>query len=249
LLKILLANDDGWSAPGIQALFVRLSRIAGVTLVAPDSNRSAASNSLTLDRPLTVSKAADAQYFVNGTPSDCVHVAMTAVLKTAPDLVVSGINNGQNMGDDTIYSGTVAAAMEGFFYGVPAIAFSLAQKGWSELDAAADVATGIVQKWANGPRALQLINVNIPNLPVAEHKGVRLTRLGRRHSSQPVVPIRSPQGHDVYWIGPSGAAKDGGDGTDFHALEHGFTAVTPLTADLTDRAALAAMAAAPNWLS
>ena len=237
-MKILLANDDGWSAPGIQALFTRLTKFCEVTLVAPDGNRSGSSNSLTLDRPLTLTQAAPNQYFVNGTPSDCVHVAITGLLGEYPDLVVSGINNGQNMGEDTIYSGTVAAAMEGYFYGLPAIAFSLVNKGWAQLDAAADVAVDLVKRWSSGPRLVQLLNINIPNLPAMAQRGPQVVRLGRRHSSQPVVQMQSPHGQTVYWIGPPGQAKEGGPGTDFHAITQGFSAITPLSADLTDGAAM-----------
>lgn len=245
-MKILLANDDGWSAPGIQALFIRLIKFCDVTLVAPDSNRSGSSNSLTLDRPLSLTQTAPGQYFVNGTPSDCVHIGITGLLQEYPDLVVSGINNGQNMGEDTIYSGTVAAAMEGYFYGIPAIAFSLVNKGWKELDAAADIAVNIIKRWADGPRLVQLLNINIPNLPAPAQRGLQVVRLGRRHRSQPVVQMQSPHGQTVYWIGPPGQAREAGPGTDFYAVSQGFSSVTPLSADLTDTAAMASIQA---WLS
>ena len=225
---------------------MRLIKFCDVTLVAPDSNRSGSSNSLTLDRPLNLTQAAPRQYFVNGTPSDCVHIGMTGLLQEPPDLVVSGINNGQNMGEDTIYSGTVAAAMEGYFYGIPAIAFSLVNKGWKELDAAADIAVNIIKRWADGPRLVQLLNINIPNLPTSGQRGLQVARLGRRHSSQPVVQMQSPHGQTVYWIGPPGQAREAGPGTDFYVVNQGFTAVTPLSADLTDTAAMAGIHA---WLS
>lgn len=225
---------------------MRLIKFCDVTLVAPDSNRSGSSNSLTLDRPLNLTQAAPRQYFVNGTPSDCVHIGMTGLLQEPPDLVVSGINNGQNMGEDTIYSGTVAAAMEGYFYGIPAIAFSLVNKGWKELDAAADIAVNIIKRWADGPRLVQLLNINIPNLPTSAQRGLQVARLGRRHSSQPVIQMQSPHGQTVYWIGPPGQAREAGPGTDFYVVSQGFSAVTPLSADLTDTAAMAGIHA---WLS
>jgi 5'-nucleotidase len=245
-MHILLSNDDGINAAGIQQLALALAQFAQVTVVAPDSNRSGVSNALTLDRPLSVVKTALGHYVVNGTPSDCVHVALTALMPQQPDLVVSGINNGQNMGEDTLYSGTVAAAMEGYLFGLPAIAFSLTNKGWAHLDEAVQIACAFTQQWwQQSPRAVQLLNVNIPNLPSAQHRGAVLARLGRRHASEPVVPMQSPQGHTVYWIGPSGAVKDAGQGTDFAAVAQGHTAVTPLQVDLTDTQAMPALT---QWL-
>jgi 5'-nucleotidase len=245
-MHILISNDDGVTAPGIQQLAAALSQFARITVVAPDSNRSGVSNALTLDRPLSVTKTSQGYYAVNGTPSDCVHVALTALLADKPDVVVSGINNGQNMGEDTLYSGTVAAAMEGYLFGLPAIAFSLADKGWAHLDAAVQVAANFTRQWwENSPRALQLLNVNIPNLAADQHRGFAATRLGRRHASEPVVPMQSPMGTTVYWIGPIGAVKDAGQGTDFAAVAQGFSAVTPLHVDLTDAAAVGQVA---RWL-
>jgi len=232
-MKILISNDDGYLAPGIVALADVLSAIAEITVVAPDSNRSGSSNSLTLDRPLSVERAANGFYYVNGTPSDCVHVALTGLLPERPDLIVSGINQGQNMGDDTLYSGTVAAATEGFLFGIPAIAFSQLHKGWAELDAAARVARDIVERQFDALPKPYLLNVNIPNLPYAELKPGVATRLGKRHMSEPVYKMQDPYGKDMYWIGPAGAVRDAGIGTDFHATALGHVSITPLQIDLT----------------
>ncbi|MEB0138352.1 MULTISPECIES: 5'/3'-nucleotidase SurE [unclassified Undibacterium] len=233
-MKILISNDDGYLAPGIVALAAALARFAEVTVVAPDSNRSGTSNALTLDRPLSVQRADNGFYFVNGTPTDCVHVALTALLSEPPDLIVSGINQGQNMGDDTLYSGTVAAATEGFLFGIPAIAISQVDKAWAHLDAAAEYASQLVR---NGFPALPqpyLLNVNIPNLPLSQIAGLRVTRLGKRHASEPVIAMRDPHGREIYWIGPPGAVRDGGPGTDFHATAAGYVSLTPLQIDLTN---------------
>jgi 5'-nucleotidase len=238
-MKILVSNDDGYLAPGIVALVDALRPIAEVAVVAPDSNRSGSSNSLTLDRPLSVQRAANSFYFVNGTPSDCVHVALTGGLAFKPDLIVAGINQGQNMGDDTLYSGTVAAATEGFLFGIPAIAFSQVEKGWAHLDAAARVAREIVERGFDMLPKPYLLNVNIPNLPYEELKGLRSARLGKRHESEPVIKTQDPHGRDIYWIGPAGRAKDAGPGTDFHAVANGFISITPLQIDLTHTAQLA----------
>ncbi|WP_050477237.1 5'/3'-nucleotidase SurE [Herbaspirillum rhizosphaerae] len=238
-MKILISNDDGYQAPGILALADALSAIAEITVVAPDSNRSGSSNSLTLDRPLWVERAGNGFYYLNGTPSDCVHVALTGLLPERPDLIVSGINQGQNMGDDTLYSGTVAAATEGFLFGIPAIAFSQLHKGWEHLDSAARIAREIVERQFEELAKPYLLNVNIPNLPYAELKPCVATRLGKRHTSEPVYKMRDPHGKDIYWIGPAGAVKDAGDGTDFHATAQGHVSITPLQIDLTHTAQLA----------
>ncbi|MBC3917392.1 5'/3'-nucleotidase SurE [Undibacterium sp. CY18W] len=238
-MKILISNDDGYLAPGIVALAAAMSAFAEVTVVAPDSNRSGASNALTLDRPLSVQRAANGFYFVNGTPSDCVHIALTAIMKDKPDLVVSGINQGQNMGDDTLYSGTVAAATEGFLFGIPSIAFSQTEKGWQHLDAAARVAEEIVKRGFPELPAPFLLNVNIPNLPYKDIKGIRKSRLGKRHTSEPVIHMTDPHGRDIYWIGPPGAASDASPGTDFDATARNFVSVTPLQIDLTNTRQLA----------
>lgn len=234
-MRILISNDDGYLAPGIQALAEALAAVADIVVVAPDSNRSGASNSLSLDRPLSVQQAANGFYFVNGTPTDCVHVALTGMLDYRPDLVVSGINNGPNMGDDTLYSGTVAAATEGYLFGIPAIAFSQAEHDWRNLDAAACVARDIVLRRFDALAAPYLLNVNIPNLPYAQMGKISATRLGRRHQAEPVIRARDPRGREIFWIGPPGATKDAGEGTDFHAVAHGQVSVTPLQVDLTHK--------------
>jgi 5'-nucleotidase len=233
-MRILVSNDDGYLAPGIAALAEAMRPLGEIVVVAPEQNSSGASNSLTLNRPLSVWQAPSGFTVVNGTPSDCVHVALTGLLETQPDLIVSGINNGQNMGDDTIYSGTVAAAMEGFLFGIPAIAFSLVDKGNAHLDSAARVAHDIVARYLRQLIAAPfLLNVNIPNLPYDEIRGVQCTRLGKRHPSEPVVKMQNPRGETIYWIGPAGSARVGGPGTDFHATASGYVSVTPLQIDLT----------------
>jgi 5'-nucleotidase len=241
-MRILISNDDGYLAPGIQALADALASIAEVVVVAPDSNRSGASNSLSLDRPLSVSRAANGFYFVNGTPTDCVHVALTGLLAEAPDLVVSGINNGQNMGDDTLYSGTVAAATEAYLFGIPAIAFSQVHSGWEHVDAAAKVARDIVLRRFEGLPAPFLLNVNIPNLPYEQMGKLAATRLGRRHQSEPVIRAQDPRGREIFWIGAPGACRDAGEGTDFHATANGQVSLTPLQVDLTHRDQLDSLA-------
>jgi 5'-nucleotidase len=237
-MRILISNDDGYLAPGINALAEALASVADIVVVAPDSNRSGASNSLSLDRPLSVQQAANGFYFVNGTPTDCVHVALTGLLDYRPDLVVSGINNGPNMGDDTLYSGTVAAATEGFLFGIPAIAFSQAEHGWTHIDAAARLAREIVLRRFDELASPYLLNVNIPNLPYEQLGPVVATRLGRRHQSEGVIRALDPRGREIFWIGPPGATKDAGEGTDFHATANGLVSVTPLQVDLTHKVQL-----------
>lgn len=232
-MKILVSNDDGYLAPGLIALADALRPIAEIIVVAPDSNRSGSSNSLTLDRPLSVFRGGEGVYFVNGTPSDCVHVALTGGLSFKPDLIVSGINQGQNMGDDTLYSGTVAAATEGFLFGIPAIAFSQVEKGWAHIDTAARIAREFVERDFDMLQKPYLLNVNIPNVPYDQIKGIRATRLGKRHESEAVIKTHDPHGREIFWIGPAGKAKDAGDGTDFHATANGYVSVTPLQIDLT----------------
>ena len=239
-MRILLANDDGYFAPGLIALADALAPLGDVTVVAPEQNQSGSSNSLTLNRPLSVQRAQSGYRYVNGTPTDCVHIALTGLVEERPDVVVSGINNGQNMGDDTIYSGTVAAAMEGFLFGIPSFAFSLVDKDWTHLDAAAAIARKLVERVMAHPHAAPfLLNVNIPNLPADADPKVVVTRLGKRHPSEPVHTMTSPRGGTVYWIGPAGAARDAGPGTDFHAVANGCVSVTPLQIDLTHNGQLA----------
>ncbi len=233
-MRILVSNDDGYNAPGLEALAQALKGLGELTVVAPETNCSGASNSLTLNRPLSVRQAANGFYYVNGTPSDCVHVALTGLLDFRPDLVVSGINNGANMGDDTLYSGTVAAATEGYLFGIPAIAFSLVEKGWAHLDSAARIARRLVEQQALSPLAGNiLLNVNIPAVPYEAIQEIRVTRLGKRHPSEPVVKSSTPYGDPVYWIGPVGLASDAAADTDFGAIEQHAVSVTPLRLDLT----------------
>lgn len=233
-MKILVSNDDGYLATGINVLTDALAEIADVVVVAPDRNRSAASNSLTLNDPLRIDKVGEKRYRVNGTPSDCVHLALTGFLQEEPDLVVSGINHGANLGDDVIYSGTVAAAMEGRFLGFPTIAVSLVGHRLQHFDTAARVAVDLVQRLEKEPLPKEFVfNVNVPDVPFDELKGVRVCRLGFRHKSEPVVKSTDPHGRTIYWVGPAGHSAESGEGTDFHALEHGAAAITPLKVDLT----------------
>ena len=241
-MRILLSNDDGYFAPGLAALFEALSGLGDIVVVAPEQNRSGASNSLTLDRPLFLKQASSDFHFVNGTPTDCVHLAVTGMLDQLPDIIVSGINNGANMGDDTIYSGTVAAAMEGFLLGIPSIAISLTSFEGSNFDAAGRVARELVERFIRDPiKEPVLLNVNVPDIPYAELKGMEVTRLGRRHKAEPVVKMNSPRNETVYWIGAAGAAADAGPGTDFNAVERGCVSITPLQIDLTHTAQLPAL--------
>lgn len=233
-MHILVSNDDGYYAPGLAALAEAMRSLGDVTVVAPEQNQSGSSHSLTLNRPLSVRESASGFLYVNGTPTDCVHIALTGLLDDRPDVVVSGINNGLNMGDDTIYSGTVAAAMEGFLFGVPSFAFSLVDKEWTHVDAAARVARRIVSDvMATAPAGPFLLNVNIPNDAHVDEAPIVVARLGKRHPSEPVHRMESPRGGTIYWIGPAGAARDAGPGTDFHAVATGSVAVTPLQVDLT----------------
>ena len=240
-MKILISNDDGYQAPGIVALHEALKDVAEVEVVAPEQNNSAKSNALTLHSPLYVQRASNGFRYVNGTPADCVHIALTGLLGYRPDLVVSGINNGANMGDDTIYSGTVGAAMEGYLFGIPAIAFSQTEKGWRHLDAAVIKVRELVQQMSQqnliGVQPW-LLNINIPCLPLESLKPMKVCHLGRRHSAEKVITQTSPRGETMYWIGGAGAAKEEGEGTDFHATAHGHIAMTPLKVDLSDHANL-----------
>ncbi len=254
-MRILLSNDDGYQAPGIVALARALSAFADVEVVAPEHNNSAKSNALTLNAPLYVHRAAPGVRYVNGTPADCVHIALTGLLDYRPDLVVSGINNGANMGDDTIYSGTVGAAMEGYLFGIPGIAFSLTEKGWAHLDTAAALAAELVRALRPAAEAHRramadaapdaahpgpwLLNVNIPSLPREAIRGFKVARLGRRHAAEPVITQVNPRGETMYWIGAAGPAKDDAEGTDFHATRQGYASITPLQIDLTDHGRLA----------
>jgi 5'-nucleotidase len=245
-VRILVSNDDGYLAPGLQALVDVARRFGEITVVAPEQNHSGASNSLTLSRPLSVNRAANGHFFINGTPTDCVHIALTGLLDARPDLVISGINNGQNMGDDTLYSGTVAAAMEGHLFGIPSMAFSLVDKGWTHLDSAARWVERVLRRYVEAPLpAPLLLNVNLPNLPEHDVRGIAVTRLGKRHPSEPVICTQNPRGDPIYWIGAAGSAKEAGPGTDFHSTAEGWVSVTPLQIDLTQVEQLATVS---QWI-
>jgi 5'-nucleotidase len=233
-MRILLSNDDGYFAPGLAALAEALRPLGEITVVAPERDRSGASNSLTLDRPLALARAHNGFFYVNGTPTDCVHMAVTGLLDIEPDVVVSGINAGSNMGDDTLYSGTVAAATEGYLLGVPAIAVSLVGREFAHYATAARIARELVERIRREPLSEPvLLNVNVPDVPYSQLAGIEVTRLGRRHKAQPVVKSTNPRGDTVYWVGPAGAAREAGPGTDFNAIERGAVSVTPLQVDLT----------------
>jgi 5'-nucleotidase len=245
-MRILVSNDDGYFAPGIEHLAAALAKCADITVVAPERDRSGASNSLTLDRPLFVRRAPNGFLFVNGTPTDCVHLAVTGLLDHLPDMVISGINDGANMGDDTVYSGTVAAATEGYLLGIPSVAISLASKTAAHFETAAQVAVELVERHARAPAGAWLLNVNVPDIAPSALRGIVVTRLGRRHKAEAVIPAQNPRGETVYWVGAAGAAADAGEGTDFHAIATHRVSVTPLQIDLTNREL---MAGVDQWLT
>jgi 5'-nucleotidase len=246
-MHILLSNDDGYFAPGLAALAETLSAFARITVVAPERDRSGASNSLTLDRPLSVRRAQNGFFYVNGTPTDCVHLAVTGLLDEMPDIVISGVNHGANMGDDTIYSGTVAAATEGFLLGIPSLAVSLVATGGDNFKTAARVAAELAQRLHDSPLDQPvLINVNVPDVVYEKLAGLQVTRLGKRHKAEAVVKANTPRGETVYWVGAAGAAADAGEGTDFHATARGAVSLTPLQMDLTQVAQLPALR---KWLA
>lgn len=245
-MLILLSNDDGYFAPGLATLAEHISKIADIVVVAPERNRSGASNSLTLDRPLTVRKATNGFYFVNGTPTDCVHLAVTGLIDQTPDMIVSGINDGANMGDDTIYSGTVAAAMEGYLLGIPSFAVSMSQHNATHFETAARVIVELIEHYKkNAFPPPVLMNINVPDVPYSELKGKVVTRLGKRHKAEPVIKSKSPRGEQLYWVGPAGAAADAAEGTDFYAISKNQVSLTPLQADLTHHNQLDAL---KNWV-
>ncbi len=245
-MQILISNDDGYFSPGLACLAQHLSTVADVVVVAPERDRSGASNSLTLNRPLNLRRAPSGFYYVDGTPTDCVHLAVTGMLDTQPDMVVSGINSGANMGDDTIYSGTVAAATEGFLLGIPSIAVSLTGHEQVNYETAARVVVELVQRFqAEQHSQPWLLNVNVPDIPYAQLQGIQVTRLGKRHKAEPVVKSSNPHGQPVYWVGAAGKAQDAGEGTDFYAIAQGRVSVTPLQIDLTQYSQLDAVR---NWL-
>ncbi len=244
-MKILLSNDDGVHAQGIRVLADALRKRADITIVAPDRNRSGASNSLTLEQPLRVREIEPNIYSVEGTPTDCVHFALNELMKDdLPDLVLTGINHGANLGDDVLYSGTVAAAMEGHFLGVQSIAFSLVGK--QHFATAAHIACQLVEQHVKQPVPTnRLLNVNVPDVAINDLQGVCVTRLGARHHAEAMIKQKDPRGHDIYWLGPPGKEQDAGEGTDFYAIEHKYVSVTPLQVDLTAHESLVAM---DNWL-
>jgi 5'-nucleotidase len=244
-MHFLLSNDDGYQSPGLSALADMLADLGTVTVVAPDRDRSGASNSLTLDAPLHVKQDSRGFYYVNGTPTDCVHLAITGMLDHEPDMVISGINTGANLGDDVLYSGTVAAAMEGRFLGCPAIAFSLAGERQADYKPAVTVARKIIESLMQKPLDDVLLNVNIPDIDLELIKDYSVTRLGNRHKSEPALQAFDPRGRKVYWVGPVGSEQDAGEGTDFHAIRSGKVSITPLQIDLTRHQTLKTLS---SWL-
>ncbi len=246
-MKILLSNDDGYFAPGLNVLASHLAKIAEITVVAPERNRSGASNSLTLDRPLSVRKAGNGFFYVNGTPTDCVHLALTGLMTSPPDMVISGINDGANMGDDTIYSGTVAAAMEGYLLDIPSIAVSMSQHEATHFDTAARITVELVQHYLKtGFAKPTLLNVNVPDLPYDALKGKVITRLGKRHKAEPAIQLKTPRNETVYWVGAAGQPNDGGEGTDFYAVAHQQVSISPIQVDLTKHSQMDEL---KNWLN
>ncbi|ALP52803.1 stationary phase survival protein SurE [Candidatus Tenderia electrophaga] len=245
-MRILVSNDDGFQAPGIQVLAQILRSMAEVTVVAPDRNRSGASNSLTLERPLRPRTIEENLISVDGTPTDCVHLAITGLLQHEPDMVIAGINAGANLGDDVLYSGTVAAATEGRFLGLPAIAVSLVGEQLIHYDTAARAAITLIKRLHNNPLPVDtILNINVPDVPWDKLEGFEATRLGRRHKSEPVIRSHDPRGREIFWVGPAGAEQDAGPGTDFHAIRYNRVSVTPIQIDLTRYTALDQVA---SWL-
>jgi 5'-nucleotidase len=246
-MKILLSNDDGYFAPGLNILAEHIAQLADITVVAPERNRSGASNSLTLDRPLSVKKAANGFFYVNGTPTDCVHIALTGLMDSMPDMVISGINDGANMGDDTIYSGTVAAAMEGYLLGIPSIAISMSEHNSTYFETAAKVAMELITHYQQHAfKSATLINVNVPNIPYEQLQGRTVTRLGKRHKAESVIQFKTPRNETMYWVGAAGQPNDGGEGTDFYAVANNQVSISPIHVDLTKHAQLAEI---NDWLN
>ncbi len=246
-MHFLLSNDDGYQAIGLEILMRAMQSFGAITVVAPDRNRSGASNSLTLDAPLYTQQVSDRFFYVNGTPTDCVHLAITGMLNDMPDMVVSGVNHGSNLGDDVIYSGTVAAAMEGRFLGRPAIALSLAGENPTHYETAEKVVKNLIRKLLADPIDNDmLLNINIPDVPFEQLDGFEVTRLGQRHKSEPAIQMKDPKNRTVYWVGPAGAGEDAGPGTDFHAISVNRISITPLQVDLTRYAALTQVS---DWLA
>ncbi len=242
-MHFLVSNDDGINATGIKALTQALEKLGNITVYAPSGDRSGASNSLTLDRPVRIHKVANNKFSVDGTPTDCVHMALTGLMDNVPDMVVSGINNAANLGDDVLYSGTVAAAIEGRYLGLSAIAFSLATSHKSDqvrhFETAQYFVKKIIQNLQKSPLEKEsILNVNIPNLPIDEVKGIKVTRFGNRHKAENTVQELDPRGRKIYWIGPAGPEADAGEGTDFHAIKNGYVSITPMQVDMTKHSVL-----------
>ncbi len=246
-MRILISNDDGYLAPGLRSLAQALAPVADITVVAPERNHSGSSNSLTLHLPLRVYRAEGGFYYVDGTPTDCVHLALTGLMEDEPDMVIAGVNSGANLGDDVLYSGTVAAAMEGRFLGYPALAISLVGSPPRHFETATAVVRALLAALERHPLPTDtILNVNVPDVPYPHLAGFRATRLGNRHKSEPVVRSRDPSGDTIYWVGPPGGEQDAGSGTDFHAVREGYVSVTPLKVDLTRHEALPDVA---EWLT
>ncbi len=247
MLNILISNDDGVYAPGLMALVNTLKTIAHVTVVAPDRNRSGASHSLTLSNPIRIKTLDNGFISVEGTPTDCVHIALTGLLEQKPDMVISGINEGANLSDDVWYSGTVAAAMEGRFLGLPAIAVSLVGREYKHYDTAAKITKNLVEKLAEQPlKNVTLLNVNVPDVQYQDLNGTKITHLGTRHCAEPTIKAKDPRGRRIFWIGPAGKAAVAGRGTDFHAVHNRYVSITPLREDITHNEVLADL---ENWMS
>jgi len=233
-MKILISNDDGYQATGIQILINELKKIADLIVVAPDRNRSGSSSSLTLDKAVKVTKVDDHFYYIDGTPTDCVHIALTGLINFTPDLVVSGINHGPNMGDDTIYSGTVAAAMEGYLLNIPSFAVSMGSNNPKNFITAAKVTVDLIKLYNKKKFSTTLLNVNVPDIPYDNLKGIEITRLGKRHAAEPAIKADEKNMDTFFWIGPAGEPNDGGPGTDFNAIKNKIVSITPIHGDLTD---------------
>ena len=245
-MHLLLSNDDGYQAPGLDSLVESLAKIADITVVAPHLDRSAASNSLTLQTPLRATEVKSGWYKVDGTPTDCVHLGITGLLQTEPDMVVAGINSGPNLGDDVIYSGTVAAAMEGRYLGSPALAVSINSFQPQHYATAAIVIRNLVAKIIDKPLPKDIIlNINVPDVPIEDIRGIQTTRLGNRHKAEPAILDEDPRGKPIFWVGAAGPEQDAGPGTDFHAISENYVSVTPLHVDLTQ---YSAMDSVNTWL-
>jgi len=233
-MKILISNDDGYQAVGIQTLIKELNKIADLIIVAPDRNRSGSSSSLTLDKAVKVTKVDNSFYYIDGTPTDCVHIALSGLMNFTPDLVVSGINHGPNMGDDTIYSGTVAAAMEGYLLSIPSLAISMGSDNPKNFTTGAKVTVDLIKLYNKKKFGPTLLNVNVPDMPYDNLKGIEITRLGKRHAAEPAVRGEESNTETLYWIGAAGEPNDGGPGTDFNAIQNKMVSITPIHGDLTD---------------